>query len=91
MDDVGTASGVLVYTADALAEVPFAAIEDGLWPVIQRGAHRPWDSIETAVRTFQQLGQPEIERLGITALDNPERQCVWLDDPDGRHSWPLPI
>ncbi len=42
------------------------------------------DTLPTAVRTFQQLGQPGIERLGITALDNPERQYVWLDDADGR-------
>lgn len=89
--DDSAITGVLVYTANALAEVPFATIEDGLWAVIQRGTHRAWDSIETAVRTFQQLGQPGIERLGITALDDPQRQYVWLDDPDGRYSWPLPI
>ena len=86
VDDAGTVSGVLVYTADSLAEVPFAPVEDGLWAVIQRGTHRAWDSIETAVRTFQQLGQPGIERLGVTALDDPQRQYVWLDDPDGRYS-----
>lgn len=89
-DDAGIAGGVIAYTALALAEVGFTPV-DGMWNVIHRGAYRLWDTIETAVRTFRQLGEPGIERLGVTALDDPDRQYVWLDDPDGRHSWPLPI
>lgn len=89
-DETGAPSGVLAYTAHALAEVGFAPA-DGTWNVIQRGRQRPWDTIEAALRTFRQLGEPGIERLGVTALDDPDRQYVWLDEPEGRFAWPLPI
>jgi protein-L-isoaspartate(D-aspartate) O-methyltransferase len=33
---------------------------------------------------------PDRSRFGVTALDDPNRQYVWLDDPNGPHSFPLP-
>lgn len=29
-----------------------------------------------------------VERFGLTAA--PERQWIWLDQPNGPHLWPLP-
>lgn len=42
-----------------------------------------------SIPTGSSLGQPAHDRLGITALDVKDRQFVWLDDPNGTHSWPL--
>lgn len=62
---------------------------DGQWRVIQSG-HRLWDTAEHAVRSWRQLGKPDRTRYGISALDDPDRQYVWLDDPDSAYCWPLP-
>lgn len=80
---------VVVHTADAMAEVPRTPLRPGLWQVIQRGPYRCWDTIEAAVNTWHSLDRPDHGRLGITALDVTDRQFVWLDDPNGTHSWPL--
>jgi protein-L-isoaspartate(D-aspartate) O-methyltransferase len=81
---------VVAHTADALAEAQLAAGEDGTWEVIQRGPRRLWDTIEHAATAFEALGRPDRTRFGVTALDDPHRQYVWLDDPNGAHSFPLP-
>jgi hypothetical protein len=81
---------IIAHTADALANVSFHP-QDGRWPVIQRGPCRIWDTIETAVALWDHLHQPDISRLGISALDDVTRQYVWLDDPDGPYSWPMPL
>lgn len=88
--DPSRAIRIIVHTADAMAEVAFQA-NDGRWPVIQRGPRRIWDTIETAVSLWDHLDQPDVSRLGISALDDIDRQYVWLDDPDGPYSWPLPL
>ncbi|MGH3622784.1 MAG: methyltransferase domain-containing protein [Sciscionella sp.] len=88
--DPARAIRIIVHTTDATANVAFQA-DEGRWPVIQKGTHRIWDTIETAVRTWDHLGQPDVSRLGVCALDDIDRQYVWLDDPDGPYSWPMPL
>jgi hypothetical protein len=43
-----------------------------------------------AVTAFRALGSPDRSRFGVTALDDPNSQYIWLDDPNGTHSFPLP-
>jgi hypothetical protein len=43
-----------------------------------------------AAAAFQALGRPDRTRFGVTALDDPDSQYVWLDDPNGAHSFLLP-
>jgi len=52
---------------------------NGTQIVRQGGPGRLWDNIETAHRTWQQLGQPARSRFGITAT--PQAQWIWLDTP----------
>lgn len=88
--DPARATRIIAHTADAMAGVSFHP-EHGRWPVIQRGPRRVWDSIETAVALWDHLHQPDLSRFGISALDDVNRQYVWLDDPDGPYSWPMPL
>lgn len=88
--DPARATRIVVHTGEAVADVSFHA-EGGRWPVVQRGPQRIWDTIETAVALWDHLRQPELSRLGISALDDVDRQFVWLDDPDGPYSWPMPL
>lgn len=85
----GSGASLITYTNAALAEVPIDSLPQGGWLALQRGTHRLWDILETAVRTWHEQDEPGHARLGITALDDADRQYVWLDDPDGTHSWPL--
>ncbi len=39
-----------------------------------------------AIALWRHLGKPGRARLGISALDDPDGQYVWLDSPDGIHS-----
>jgi protein-L-isoaspartate(D-aspartate) O-methyltransferase len=88
--DPTRATRIIAHTADAVANVSFHP-EDGRWPVIQRGPRRIWDTIETAMALWDHLHQPDASRLGVSALDDITRQYVWLDDPDGPYSWPMPL
>ncbi|MGH7744417.1 MAG: methyltransferase domain-containing protein [Candidatus Dormibacteria bacterium] len=81
---------VVAHTPDALAEAQLTPGTDGSWEVVQRGPRRLWDTIEHATTAFQALGRPDRSRFGVTALDDPDRQYIWLDDPNGAHSFPLP-
>lgn len=85
------ATSLIVHTADAVASVSLDPDENGRWPVTQRGPCRIWDTIETALALWDHLHQPEIFRLGVSALDDIDRQYVWLDDPNGPYSWPMPL
>lgn len=82
---------LVVHSAESLAEVGLTPSDDHSWPVQQRGAHRIWDTVEIAFRTWSALGEPGRDRLGVTALDHIDRQYIWLDHPDGTYSWPLPV
>jgi hypothetical protein len=80
---------IYIHTVTALAEVALEPLGDGTWPVQQRGTSRLWDTMEHAHTTWAARGRPGPARLGVTAMNDLDRQFVWLDDPDGPHSWPL--
>ncbi len=82
-------ASLIAHTDTALAEVLIDPLPNGRWLTIQRGTHRLWDILETAVQSWREQDEPTPSRLGITALDAPDRQYIWLDDPNGTHSWPL--
>ncbi len=84
------AGSVVAHTADALAEAQLTPLAKDTWEVVQRGQRRLWDTIEHAVTAFKTLGRPDRNRFGVTAPDDPNSQYVWLDDPNGAHSFPLP-
>jgi len=87
----GRESGVVVaHTEDCMAKAQLERRDDGTWQVIQRGPRRLWDTIEHAVTTFEKLGRPKRGRFGVTALDDPATQYIWLDDPNGTYSFPIP-
>lgn len=88
--DRARATRIIAHTGEAVADVSFRP-EHGRWPVIQRGPQRIWDTIETAMTLWDHLGQPDISRFGVSALDDVDRQYVWLDAPDGPYSWPMPL
>ncbi|MEV5238359.1 methyltransferase domain-containing protein [Streptomyces cinnamoneus] len=48
----------------------------------QYGPRRLWDEVETAYRTWQQLGTPDRDRTGLTV--DREGQHVWLDEVGNR-------
>ncbi|MGH3571745.1 MAG: methyltransferase domain-containing protein [Pseudonocardiaceae bacterium] len=52
------------------------------------GTHNPWDTIETAHQTWNQLGQPPPSALGLTIT--PDEQHVWCQHPDSDWTQPLP-
>ena len=73
----------------------FLTSSDGSWcevgehtgQVWEAGPTPLWAAVEDAHRRWHELGEPGWDRFGLTvALD---RQWVWLDVPDGDHSWPL--
>lgn len=51
--------------------------------VRQGGPVRLWDAIETAHRTWQQLGQPARQRFGLTV--HAGRHTIWLNHPNDPH------
>ncbi len=81
----------VVRSATSEAEVTLAPNPDDTWTTVQRGPRRLWDTVEHAMRRWTALGRPERSRFGVTALDDPDRQYVWLDDPRSPHSWPMPL
>jgi len=66
---------------------------DGSWAyrdpateqVEQAGPQRLWDLIEDAHDEWVAAGSPHRTRLGISVT--PDRHRVWLDHPDGPHTW----
>jgi protein-L-isoaspartate(D-aspartate) O-methyltransferase len=84
-------SAVSLSRPGAIADVELEPSRPGLWPVQQRGQARLWDTAEIAVALWEDLGKPGRHRLGVTALDDVDRQYVWLDDPSGPYSWPMPV
>lgn len=82
---------VTVTDATSSAEVPTNATAPSTWQTLQRGPHRLWDTVEHATRLWQTLGAPRRSRYGITALTDTARQFVWLDEPLGPYSWPMPL
>ncbi|HET9257025.1 MAG TPA: hypothetical protein VFO16_17760, partial [Pseudonocardiaceae bacterium] len=88
--DPARATRIIAHTATATATVCLQP-ENERWPVTQRGPSRIWDNIETAIELWDHLHHPDISRFGVSALDDINRQYVWLDDPNGPYSWPMPL
>lgn len=75
---------------------------DGSWCTVRRepdqqgrrevrsaGPTAIWDHVENACETWERLGRPRWDRLGLTV--QPTRaHVVWLDEPDSAASWKLP-
>ncbi|HVV21724.1 MAG TPA: ATP-grasp peptide maturase system methyltransferase [Pseudonocardiaceae bacterium] len=59
----------------------------GRYRVWQGGPRNLWDVVEAAFAEWQELGQPARDRFGVSV--GPDGQELWLDQPDGRHRWPL--
>jgi protein-L-isoaspartate(D-aspartate) O-methyltransferase len=77
-------------TPHGFVQVGRVADDDGRHATIQHGA-RLWDTAEHVAELWERLGRPGRARYGITALNRTDRQYVWLDDPDGRYAWQLPL
>ncbi|MGH3520522.1 MAG: hypothetical protein ACRDQ7_24760 [Haloechinothrix sp.] len=86
----GAEHGVVVAErGPARAEVDLTPHAGGRWAVRQYGPYRLWDTVEHASAAFDALDRPDASRLGVTALNVPGKQYVWLDHPDSDHCWPL--
>ena len=81
---------ITLTSPQGYTEVNVTRGADHRWDVVQYG-QRLWDTAEHAHRAWTRLGRPERTRYGIIAADDVERQYVWLDDPDGRNTWPMPL
>ncbi|HEX2298894.1 MAG TPA: protein-L-isoaspartate(D-aspartate) O-methyltransferase, partial [Pseudonocardiaceae bacterium] len=78
-----------VATGDgSWAEVALAD-DHGTHQVLEAGPRRVWHLVEQAHSLWTALGQPGWDRFGLTVTDN--SQHVWIDNPAGRHIWPLLI
>ena len=53
----------------------------------QTGLHPLWQDLENTHHAWRQLAEPPRERYGLTIT--PERQTIWLDDPQGPQQWNL--
>jgi methyltransferase of ATP-grasp peptide maturase system len=62
---------------------------DGRMQVRQGGPRRLWDEVEAAFDVWQKLGEPTHDRFGLTVTPDGQHR-VWLDEPDGAHTWELP-
>jgi hypothetical protein len=64
---------------------------DGLYPVVQGGPQRLWDTMESCYASWRQLGEPGVEQFGVTAQDDAALQHVWFNHPHSPYRWPLPL
>jgi hypothetical protein len=62
--------------------------DDGSRAVWETGPHPLWRLIEDSHAQWRQLGRPGWERFGLTVTA--ERHCIWLDSPEGEHTWARP-
>lgn len=62
------------------ATVTVPADSPGPYVVRQGGPRRLWDEVVSAYRCWQDIGEPELTRFGVTV--DRDGQRVWLDDPD---------
>ena len=77
------------FQGPAAAPAGIQPLADGTWAVKQHGSYCLWDTFEHAVTAFDALDRPDATRLGVTALNVPGKQYVWLDNPESDHCWPL--
>ena len=91
-------------SATTMRPVSFAAAStaatlsspDGSWAeisldaagrVAEAGPTALWAAVEQAYGVWRDLGEPDWPRLGLTVRQ--ATQYVWLDEPDGEHTWTL--
>ena len=72
----------------AWCEVADAADPEGRHLVLEAGPDTLWARVEDAHLRWRLAGSPGWQRFGVTAAAGV--QYVWLDDPAGGGSWPLP-
>lgn len=63
----------------------------GLRPARQGGPQRLWDTVVTAVVTWEQLDRPAVSDFRITAHDHDRLQHVFCDRDPAAFRWPLPL
>lgn len=90
VNQTSKASGVHAHTTDALTEAAFAPTAAGIWPVIQRGSSRLWDTIETAAHTYDRSATPR-PRDSASALWTIPRGSTSGSTPGRPLQRPLPI
>ncbi|HWR48055.1 MAG TPA: hypothetical protein VN327_10660, partial [Pseudonocardiaceae bacterium] len=61
--------------------------DNGMRQVWEAGPTPLWRAVEEADQLWHDLGQPGWDRFGLTATA--EEQRIWLDSPNGDHTWPL--
>jgi hypothetical protein len=89
--------GVLLDPETREPNTATLAAPDGSWArvgfddrsVIEAGETSLWEPVEWAHRLWVDAGRPGWDRLGLT-VDRNGRNTVWLDEPEGRHAWPIP-
>lgn len=59
----------------------------GRYRVTQGGPRKLWDVVEAAYAEWHAVGEPARDRFGVTV--EPDKQELWLDQPDSPHRWPL--
>jgi hypothetical protein len=57
--------------------------------VRQHGPVKLWDEFEASFKTWEMVGKPDWDRLGLTVTPDGFHQ-LWLDEPDGDFRWSLP-
>ncbi len=67
-----------------------AADEQGAPVAVPGGRRRLWDELERAHEQWKRLGEPARDRFGLTVLSDGDH-VLWLDSPDGPHTWNLPL
>ncbi|APU14038.1 MULTISPECIES: methyltransferase domain-containing protein [Actinoalloteichus] len=80
-------TAVWIATSDgSWAEITLTATDHG-HAVAEGGPRRLWSILEDSHRQWLDLGEPGWGRFGLTVT--PDRQTLWLDQPDSEHTWPV--
>lgn len=80
-DADGRVSAVELWAGDG----SWARVEDGT--VNAAGPRDLWRAVEGSAGAFEEHDHPGRDRYGVTVES--DRQCVWLDSPEGE-CWTLP-
>lgn len=78
-------AGTVTAPDGSFAQVSLEPIGDGEWEITEGGPTPIWSAVEAAHRKWQDMGQPDWSRFGLTVT--PTSHWVWLDDPEAAHRW----